>query len=123
MRLDDVFDTCGQDGADNKKQWERLPLHLKYFIESTQKMIMQKIKNKVLQDYGENGLKSLVKTSGFRSITTNSRVGGVADSLHLFGCAIDFARVGIFKENPIPTCCNLQCIEESNHWHVQLRRP
>lgn len=122
MNNNDVFDTVGADGIDNQKAWDRLPLHLKYFIQSTQEMILAKVTNTVRRLYGEEGCKDLVKTSGFRSRVTNSRNGGVADSLHLFGCAIDFRKCGIFEKIPIPVCCNLEVIDEPNHWHIQLKR-
>lgn len=122
MKLDDVFDNYGSDGVDNKKGWDKLPTILKYFISSTQKMIVDKVKRKVFENYGQGGLKDLVKTSGYRSFSTNTRVGGVSDSLHLFGCAVDFGKVGIFKDKPIPVCCNLECIDSGKCWHVQLKR-
>lgn len=122
MKNNDIFDTFGNDGIDNKRGWDRLPTILKYFISSTQKNLYERVKNKVQEKYGQDGIDSLVKTSGFRSIITNSRNGGVPDSLHLFGCAIDFAKVGIFKNKPIPTCCELECIDSGKCWHVQFKR-
>lgn len=122
MNYDDIFDKTGLDGIDNQKAWDRLPSQLKYFISSTQRMIIDKIKRKVESVYGKDKLLDLVKTSGFRSASTNSRVGGVSDSLHLFGCAVDFAKKGIFKDVPIPVCCELQCIDSGDCWHIQLKR-
>lgn len=122
MKNDEIFDSVGRDGIDNKKAWDKLPTVLKYFIASHQRMIWDKVYRKVLELYGENGCKDLVKTSGFRSHATNSRVGGVNDSLHLFGLAIDFKKTGIFKNKPVPTCCQLECIDSKGCWHVQFRR-
>lgn len=122
MRNDEIFDSFGRDGIDNKEAWNRLPNILRYFISSQQSSLYQRVKRKVVEKYGENGLKSLVKTSGYRSHAVNSRVGGVTDSLHLYGCAIDFGMVGIFKDNPIPVCCELECIKSKNCWHVQFKR-
>lgn len=122
MLLTDDFDTYGLDGQDNLKAWNRLPTCLKYFIHSQQNLITDKVSRKVKAVYGQNGFKSLVKTSGFRSISVNKRHNGVTDSLHLFGCAIDFAKVGIFKDKPIPVCCELQCIDSGECWHIQFRR-
>ena len=122
MRNDEIFDNYGIDGIDNKKAWDRLPNILKYFISSTQKNLFERVYKKVREKYGENGCTSLVKTSGFRSISTNNRHNGVADSLHLFGCAIDFKKYGIFKNKPIPTCCELECIDSGDCWHVQFKR-
>lgn len=122
MKNDDIFDSFGSDGVDNQKGWNKLPLTLRYFITSNQNLLLDKIKRKVVEKYGEGGLESLVKTSGWRSVTVNSRVGGVPDSLHLFGLAMDFGKCGVFKDNPIPTCCNLECIDSGKCWHIQFKR-
>lgn len=122
MKNDEIFDSYGIDGIDNKKAWNRLPNILKYFISSTQKNLFDRVYKKVTEKYGKDGCTCLVKTSGFRSISTNNRNNGVVDSLHLFGCAIDFKKVGIFKNNPIPTCCELECIDSGDCWHVQFKR-
>lgn len=122
MKNNEVFDSVGIDGISNQKSWNKLPKILKYFISSTQKMILDKVERNIKEKYGEDRLKDVVKTSGFRSFDTNSRVGGVADSLHLFGCAIDFGKVGFFKDKPIPVCCELECIDSGKCWHVQLKR-
>lgn len=122
MNLYDNFDKSGLDGVDNQKAWDKLPNLLKYFINSTQKMIVDKVYKKVEKKYGKSGVESLVKTSGFRSYNTNKRVNGVVDSLHLYGCAVDFAKVGIFKNESIPVCCELECIDCGRCWHIQLKR-
>lgn len=118
MEIYDDFDNY----MDNETAFNKLPVSLRYFIHSTQCQIVDKVKRKVIEKYGEDGLKSLVKTSGFRSVKTNSHVGGVADSLHIYGCAVDFAKVGIFKDKFVDLCCNLQLIDSGKCWHVQLRR-
>lgn len=122
MNNDDVFDKVGICGDYNKKGWNRLPTVLKYFISSTQKNLFDRIKRKVESIYGQDGVSSLVKTSGWRSFSTNTYVGGVSDSLHLFGCAIDFRKTGIFKDRPIPVCCELECIDSGKCWHIQFKR-
>ena len=122
MQLDDLYDNVGQDGVDNDKAFKRLPTVLRYFIQSEHKILMDKIKNNVRSKYGEEGIKSLVKSSGFRAVSTNTRHNGVSDSLHLFGLAADFLKVGIFKDKPIPVCCNLQVIDSGKCWHVQFKR-
>lgn len=122
MLIDEIYDKNGIDGIDNKAAFERLPVVLKYFVETQQRLLCNKVKNKVLSEYGEEGLNSLCKSSGFRSHRTNLRHGGVADSLHLFGCAADFLKVGIFKDTPIPVCCNLEVIDSGKCWHVQFKR-
>lgn len=122
MLIDEIFDKDGIDGIDNKAAFERLPVVLKYFVETQQKLLCNKVKNRVLSEYGQEGLNSLCKTSGFRAHRTNLRYGGVADSLHLFGCAADFLKTGIFKDKPIPVCCNLEVIDSGKCWHVQFKR-
>lgn len=122
MLIDEIYDKNGIDGMDNKKAFERLPVVLKYFIETQQRLLCSKVKNRVLNEYGQKGLDDLVKTSGFRSHRTNSRCGGVVDSLHLYGCAADFLKKGVFQCTPIPVCCNLEVIDSGDCWHVQFKR-
>lgn len=119
MLNSEVFD---KSNPQNVREWDRLPKIIKYFVDSNQKMIMDKIVRKVREKYGEAGIKDLVKSSGWRSDSGNRLVGGVANSLHLYGGAVDFLKVGIFKDTPIPTCCELQTIDSGKCWHVQLRR-
>lgn len=122
MELDELYDKGGQDGVDNERAFNRLPNVLKYFIQSEHKILIDKVKNNVRNKFGEEGLKSLVKSSGFRAYQTNNRHNGVPDSLHLVGLAADFLKVGIFKDKPIPVCCNLQCIDSGKCWHIQFKR-
>lgn len=122
MKIEDVFDGQGQDGQDNKAAFERLPKVLQYFVTSQQNLLTNKIRNAVEKHFGKSGLDDLIKTSGFRSFATNARHCGVVDSLHLWGCAADFAKVGVFKSGPIPVCCNLQIIDSGDCWHVQFKR-
>lgn len=119
MELYDIYDKSEKD---NEISFNKLPLCMRYFIDSQQKLLVNKVLNNVRGKYGEVGIKDLRKTSGFRSISVNSRVGGVSDSLHLFGLACDFAKQGIFKDTPIPVCCNLQCIDSGKCWHIQFKR-
>ena len=122
MNLEDVFDSEGQDGKENKVAFEKMPRILQYFISSQQKLLVERVKKMVVRRYGEAGLNDLVKTSGFRSISVNSRYNGVSDSLHLWGCAADFAKCGIFSSQPIPVCHELQVIDSGDCWHVQFKR-
>lgn len=122
MDLYDIYDKAGLDGSDNSRAWTRLPTVLKYFITSQHKTLIDKVKNNVVKEYGEKGLTSLVKSSGFRAVQTNNRHNGVIDSLHLFGLAVDFLKVGIFKDKSIPVCCDLQCIDSGVCWHIQYKR-
>lgn len=106
----------------NEVTFKRFPAVLRYFIQSQHNMIYQKVKTSVNKRFGEEGLKSLVKTSGFRSDLVNRTVGGVPSSLHLYGCAIDFKKVGIFKNQPIPVCESLEVIDSGKCWHIQIKR-
>lgn len=122
MNLYDLYDKEGQDGIDNENAFNRLPTVLQYFVQSEHKILVQKVVNNVKQKFGEKGIASLVKSSGFRAHSTNSRHNGVPDSLHLVGLAVDFLKVGLFKDRPIPVCCNLQCIDSGKCWHIQFKR-
>jgi len=122
MQIDEIFDSEGQDGKDNKAAYEKLPRILQYFISSQQKLLTERVKKMVVRRYGEAGLNDLVKTSGFRSLAVNTRYNGVPDSLHLWGCASDFAKRGIFASQPIPVCPELQLIDSGDCWHIQFRR-
>ena len=122
MDLYCIYDDYGQDGRDNKKAFDRLPKIVQYFISSQQKNLCVKVAARVRQLYGDSGLNDLVKTSGFRSNVVTARYGGVADSLHHFGCAADFRKTGIFADKPVPVCCDLECIDSGKVWHVQYKR-
>lgn len=122
MELNDIYDAEGQDGKDNKAAFEKMPRILQYFISSQQKLLVERVKKMVVRRYGETGLEDLRKTSGFRSVAVNTRHHGVSDSLHLWGCAADFAKHGRFAINPIPVCPELQVIDSGDCWHVQFRR-
>ena len=122
MQLDDVYDSIGKDGEENKAAYEKMPRILQYFISSQQKLLVERVKKMVVRRYGEAGLKDLHKTSGFRSVAVNTRHHGVPDSLHLWGCAADFAKLGIFANQSIPVCHELQVIDSGDCWHVQFRR-
>lgn len=122
MLLTDIYDNQGQDGQDNSEAFQKMPKILQYFISSQQKLLTDKVRRAVEKKYGQSGVADLHKTSGFRSVVTNARHRGVVDSLHLWGCAADFAKTGIFQSRPIPVCCNLQVIDSGDCWHVQFKR-
>lgn len=123
MNVDDIYDSVGKDGAENKAAYEKLPKSIQYFISSQQKLLCERVKRMVIRRYGETGLKDLYKTSGFRSVSVNTRHNGVSDSLHLWGCAADFSKRGIFSSSSIPVCSELQVIDSGDCWHIQFRRP
>jgi len=123
MELNDIYDSEGKDGIENKAAFEKMPRILQYFISSQQKLLTERVKKMVSRRFGEAGINDLVKTSGFRSVFVNSRHRGVPDSLHLWGCAADFSKRGVFSNQPIPVCPELQVIDGGDCWHVQFRRP
>lgn len=122
MRNDEIYDSQGQDGIDNKKAFDRLPKIFKYFISTQQQIIFDKVCRNVAAIHSDSALKDIVKTSGFRSPVTTARHGGVSDSLHHFGLAIDFRKTGIFSDRPIPVCCDFECIDSGDVWHIQFKR-
>ena len=122
MELFDIYDSAGKDGAENKAAYEKLPQILQYFISSQQKHLVDKVRRAVEKRFGAEGVEYLIKTSGFRAQSVNARYNGVADSLHLWGCAADFRKSGLFKSSTIPVCCDLECIDSGDCWHVQFKR-
>lgn len=122
MKLIDIYDSDGQDGKENQAAFEKMPKILQYFIQSQQKLLTERVIKAVRSKYGESGINDLIKTSGFRSHSVNARAGGVNDSLHLWGCACDFRKFGIFAKQSIPVCCNLEVIDSGDCWHVQIKR-
>lgn len=122
MLLDEIYDSNGQDGLDNKEAFEILPKQYQYFFTSMQKALCQRIEKEVTRKFGIVGLGSLKKTSGFRSYRTNARHNGKSDSLHLVGAAADFSKYGIFAVDSIPVPSCLQCIDSGDCWHIQYKR-
>lgn len=73
-------------------------------------------------------------TSGFRSLAVNKKVGGVSDSLHLYGLAIDFVLMSnlgnslisatLYKDllKNIEIDNKYQIIFEKTHVHLQFSR-
>lgn len=122
MNLDSVYDDQGQDGIENKAAYEKLPKVLQYFVSSQQNRIIQLVRKAVIKRFGDDGLSDLVKNSGFRAVSVNTRHHGVSDSLHLWGCACDFAKIGRFRTDSIPVCSELQVIDSGDCWHIQIKR-
>ena len=102
MELGQPYDDQGQDGKDNKAAWEKLPAVYQYFYSTQQKSIDDRVRRAVFEKYGQQGLDDLRKVSGWRCFLVNKRVGGVGDSAHLFAAAVDYAKFGIFRNQPIP---------------------
>lgn len=63
-------------------------------------------------------------TSGFRSPEVNAKVGGVSDSLHLHGLAIDFVAKGFDCDlaNAQFDSSNIHFFDEKSHIHCQYER-
>lgn len=117
MILGQAYDDQGKDGQDNQAAWERLPPVYQYFFTTQQKSIDERVRRAVFEKFGQAGLDDLRKVSGWRSHVVNKRVGGVADSAHLIAAAVDYAKFGIFRSQPIPVPSCLVCIS-SRGWHV-----
>jgi hypothetical protein len=122
MKLLDIYDPSLQDGKDNKEAFEALPKTYQYFFSTMQKSLCERVERSVVKQYGIIGLQSLQKTSGFRSHKTNARWNGKSNSLHLIAAAADFRKCGIFSNNPIPVCSQLECIDSGKCWHIQFKR-
>lgn len=122
MNLEEIFDNEGQDGEENKKAFDRLPKILQYFITVQQKAITESVQRAAERQFGIVGLGGLVKTSGFRSRSTNERYNGKPDSLHLYGLAADFAKTGVYKDRFLKLCSNFTVIDSGDCWHVQFKR-
>lgn len=63
-----------------------------------------------------------VPTSGFRCASENQRVGGVPDSMHIWGLARDFAPVdGDFERGPVVCSRLFRVLKSHNCWHVEIK--
>lgn len=122
MHNDDVFDKEGIDGKDNQESWDRLAKEWKYFYSSMQKILWEKICKANYAKYGEQGLKDLKKTSGFRSPKVTRRHLGKIDSDHHHAAAIDISKHGLYATNIPAACCNIMVIESKDCWHYQFKR-
>lgn len=74
----------------NAEAFKRLPAFYQCFI--TDKINF--LKAIVYEAFSGNCKYRPIFTSGFRSYSVNKACGGVSDSLHLFGLAVDFVLVG-----------------------------
>jgi len=123
MKLSDVYDPEGQDGFSNRAAFETLPKPAQFFISSMQKQLTDRVERQCSKEFGIIGMGSLIKTSGFRSLDTNQRHRGAFNSLHLWGLAADFAKVGLFKDKFIKPCCgSIEVLNSGDCWHVQFKR-
>lgn len=103
----------------HEKEFVKLPQPLRSAIEIIQHKIQYEVEQAVINQFGVEALKDLKPTSGFRSYAGNKKAGGVVNSKHLLGCARDFSRCGMFRNNFIHDTSNLRVIP-SKGWHVEL---
>lgn len=83
----------------------------------------------ILEKYGYKP----IFTSGFRSVYVNKKVGGVSDSLHIHGLAVDLILIDIYNSlvdiklypqiiKKIGSFDEFQLFAEKNHIHLQFSR-
>lgn len=121
--IDDVF-MYDDDEPSNCEAWKRLPsFYQSYLVEKHTEL--REYVSKKLTNY-----KFLV-TSGFRSFSVNKNAGGVSDSLHLHGLAIDIIVLDKYNNilsdqyESIKNLLNSDkytCINEKTHLHLQFNR-
>lgn len=113
MRNNSPYDCKGKYANSHKKAFQKLPLIFKSFIKIAQTKIQKEVERL-------NPERKIRPTSGFRSVTANYQIGGVIDSLHLFGLARDFAFDSIDKPLKVPP--DMECFKSKKCWHVQFSR-
>lgn len=113
MRNNSPYDCKGKFKESHKKAFNKLPFIFKSFIKIAQTKIQKEVERL-------NPNRKIRATSGFRSISANRQIGGVVDSLHLFGLARDFAFDSIDKPLKVPS--DMEIIRSANCWHVQFSR-
>lgn len=113
----------------NCEAFKRLPSFYQQYI--TDKHC--ELRNYVFSVFKNTKYKPLF-TSGFRSSAVNKKVGGVSDSLHLYGLAIDFVLMSnlgntlisatLYKDllKNIEIDNKYQIIFEKTHVHLQFNR-
>lgn len=110
----------------NCEAWKRLPLFFQDYITRLQCSMQLQIKKAL-----ENEFRLIKFTSAFRSPFINKKCGGVSDSLHLHGLAVDFVflkplgKVKFMeklKEIPRSLTESFQIFYENNHYHCQFWR-
>lgn len=110
----------------NCEAWKRLPCFFRDYIFGLQCSMQLQIKKAL-----ENESRLIKFTSAFRSPFVNKKCGGVSDSLHLHGLAVDFVFlkplgkvIFIEKLSIIPKCLteSFQIFFEKNHYHCQYIR-
>lgn len=130
--LKDIF-VFDNSEPSNCESFKNLPSFFQDYI--TQKhSVLVKVATKLCEN---QSFKPLI-TSGYRSPSVNKKVGGVSNSLHLHGLAIDFICVTRLGDVPLK-CSNVKeklisafnkdfendlftLIYEKNHFHLQFKR-
>lgn len=98
----------------NQIGFKRLPAFFQLLVKQSQQKIQEAVEK-------YNPGRKIRPTSGFRSVENNIKVGGVADSLHIFGLARDF-RFYSDESEPFKVPDSMICIKSTNCWHVQYKR-
>lgn len=127
--LSDVF-VFDSNEPSNCECWKRLPSFFQDYITT---------KHNVLRSYVSQLLEKIklkpVFVSGFRSVAVNKACGGVSDSMHLYGLAVDFIPVDNFNNICLDESQNnllelnqqnkfqdFTLIYENTHYHLQFNR-
>lgn len=139
MKHNDVY-VYDHSEPSNCEAWKRLPLDFQEYITSKHNYLRN-----IVFECLENSKYNPIFTSGFRSHAVNKSVGGVSDSLHLYGLAVDFILVDKMWGNDIspvmypeiarvcfsdliritnlmPNQIPVTLIVEKTHFHLQLER-
>lgn len=110
----------------NSEAFKRLPDFFQDYIANLQTSMQLQIKKAF-----EDDIRNVVFTSAFRSPYINKQCGGVSDSLHLHGLAVDFVFEKKFgkiryieklKHIPLSILDSFEIFFEKTHYHCQFRR-
>jgi len=111
MKADDIYDP---EVARHQEVFTRFGPTLALVISGYQEIIQVEVDRKNPGKFRP--------TSGFRAASHNSLVGGVPDSLHIWGMARDFVPVdGDFAHPPIVCERKFRLLRSARCWHVELR--
>jgi len=107
MKKWDIYDTSEKK---HEKTFKRLPPALQEIIRDAQRTLQLLVTTRY---------KNAIPTSGYRCPQVNTSVGGVVDSLHLFGFARDF-----YCTEPIANDFEHFTVLriKKNHYHVMYKR-
>lgn len=112
----------------NCEAFKRLPPFFQDYITSKH----ADLRNFAIHVLDKYGYKPIF-TSGFRSVAVNKKVGGVSDSLHIHGLAVDLILIDIYNNlcdtklypdivKRLGLFDDFQFIPEKTHIHLQFRR-